>query len=415
MSPRQGYILRVLIASMSVLITLCVLEVALRFLSTITPRLDQPTFLLEYDSVRGWRNIPGSRAIYSTREYSATIEYNSRAFRGPEPTLQKQPNTYRVLVLGDSFVDGYTVAFGERSSEVLQERLARDLGRPVEVIAMGTIGYSTDQELIWLEQEGLTFKPDLVVEMFYFNDVWDNTLSSYNGRSKPLFTLDGNQLILSQEPTLSNNQPNAAAWKCDLVETPNLNNLKRCVAENSRLYALMSRALANFVAMYNFTIGSGLTISSASQTQESEEVPPSPIELSVYRSKSTPSVAYAWNLTESLLERMRLKAENSGSRFVAFHVPIRASVYRGEWPLVTYLPFSGANWDVLQVGNDFRSLCAKDGLNCIEPTTLFAATAKDLNLKNERLYFKSDSHWTKQGHILAGNILAEYVLTNGFR
>src|SRR5262249_42346881 len=149
---------------------------------------DHQKLFVEYDSVRGWRNTPGAKGRYITEEYNNELEYNSHGIRGPERPYEKPAGTFRIVLLGDSYIEGYMVPLQERVSEVLERLLnAESTGTHYEVIALGTAGYSSDQELLWLEQEGLRYHPDVVVNMFYANDVWYNAQSKYWRGSKPLF------------------------------------------------------------------------------------------------------------------------------------------------------------------------------------------------------------------------------------
>ena len=112
-------------------------------------------FYVEHDPQRGWRNVPNADGWFSTDEYDVHLQYNARGIRGPELPYEKPAGTYRVVMLGDSFLEGYSVNREDRVSEQLEKLLAaQDPSRKYEVIALGTAGYSTDQELIWLESEG---------------------------------------------------------------------------------------------------------------------------------------------------------------------------------------------------------------------------------------------------------------------
>ena len=64
----------------------------------------------------------------------------------------------RVLVLGDSFTWGFGVEQEQIFTEVIENSR-----KDVEVINAGVSGYSPDQELIWLREQGMHFQPDLVL------------------------------------------------------------------------------------------------------------------------------------------------------------------------------------------------------------------------------------------------------------
>ena len=101
----------------------------------------------------------------SRREYTVEVAINSHGLRDPERGYETPAGTARILALGDSFVEGYSVSLPETATQVLESALGR-AGCPAEVINGGTAGYSTDQELLFYETEGHRYKPRVVVLFF---------------------------------------------------------------------------------------------------------------------------------------------------------------------------------------------------------------------------------------------------------
>ena len=64
----------------------------------------------EFDPRLGWRKKPGAHATYRRREYTVDVDINGQGLRDPERPYAAAPGTFRMLALGDSFVEGYTVA-----------------------------------------------------------------------------------------------------------------------------------------------------------------------------------------------------------------------------------------------------------------------------------------------------------------
>ena len=66
---------------------------------------------------------------------------------------------------------------------VLEQQLSKDENKTYEVINSGVPGYSTFQELRYLQTRGLELKPDLIVLQFCLNDVVErySSLSQYGG------------------------------------------------------------------------------------------------------------------------------------------------------------------------------------------------------------------------------------------
>jgi lysophospholipase L1-like esterase len=108
--------------------------------------------------------------------YDNIVEYNGKGYRGPEVVYEKPEDVYRILIIGDSFVEAIQVEYEKTFQAQLQEALsAHDRpGRRYEVVAMGRTGWGTVHETVYYQVEGHKYQADLVILMFYINDVADN-------------------------------------------------------------------------------------------------------------------------------------------------------------------------------------------------------------------------------------------------
>ncbi len=93
---------------------------------------------------------------------------NSHGRRDRERSREKPANVRRVLVLGDSVVEGISYVGDEDTLSRQLEKLYPD-GR-TEFLNFGTSGYCTLAEVNLLRDRGLAFKPDLVLLIFVNND-----------------------------------------------------------------------------------------------------------------------------------------------------------------------------------------------------------------------------------------------------
>lgn len=90
-------------------------------------------------------------------------------------SYQKPANTFRILMLGDSFTEGDEIPREKTFSKLLEARLNTQTdSRTYEVINAGVRGGSPLQYYLWLKTEGLKFNPDLIILNFYLgNDITD--------------------------------------------------------------------------------------------------------------------------------------------------------------------------------------------------------------------------------------------------
>jgi lysophospholipase L1-like esterase len=92
---------------------------------------------------------------------------NSHGQRDRERTLEKPSGVRRILLLGDSVVEGV----GVREQDTMSQQLERLYsGGTTEVLNFGVSGYCTLAEIELLEVKGLAFDPDTVVVVFVEND-----------------------------------------------------------------------------------------------------------------------------------------------------------------------------------------------------------------------------------------------------
>jgi lysophospholipase L1-like esterase len=87
---------------------------------------------------------------------------------------KKGRDVFRILFLGDSLVWMGDTSSGKLYTQVAEENLNNVLktDKRIEVINAGVPGYTTYQELEFLNVYGLDMEPDLVILGFVFNDVY---------------------------------------------------------------------------------------------------------------------------------------------------------------------------------------------------------------------------------------------------
>ncbi|MGB3535113.1 MAG: hypothetical protein WBA13_16570 [Microcoleaceae cyanobacterium] len=154
------------------LITQVILISGITFvLSEITFRIYNkinPTFVFYDYSYNRWRGKPNAE------DYEFNL--NSQGFKDQEFSQQKDPQTYRVLGIGDSFTFG-VVPYPYNYLTVLEEQF-NQAGKNIEIINMGIPGMGPRDYLSILSNEGLDLNPDRVLISFFIgNDFTDNDLT----------------------------------------------------------------------------------------------------------------------------------------------------------------------------------------------------------------------------------------------
>jgi hypothetical protein len=360
----------------------------------------------EYDSLFGWKKIPGLRSQRVTAgKPPVSYNINSRSIRGPEYPYAKEDGEYRILVLGDSFAEGFMVEFSELFSEVMKKTL-NDKQRSVhiDVINTGTSGWSTDQELIMFQTEGKKYSPDLVILLFYENDItYNNRPKDWGMYYKPLFQIVDGKLELTNVPVP---RPDIFIMY-DQLEAENKSAFKRLrswLNVNSYLYKLVKdRVMSSYKLR---TLISGET---GKEDQENEKLF-FPIEYRVWEKKPNGAVRKSWEITEAMLTQLHQETALINSRLLVFYVPFEGSIYLEEWEkLKKQYNLTEENWNVNKPGIMLEDICRRNGIEFINPTALFRKRALNLKKEGIRLYDRLDHHWSVEGNALAGKVLAEYI------
>lgn len=109
------------------------------------------------------------RGNRSGRYYGVDISTNSLGMRDREVPV-KQPEIPRVLFVGDSYTLGWGVPAEATFSQQLGQMFA-EKQQAVEAFNLGVGNYNSAMEMELFKQKGLALAPDLVVLMYYINDV----------------------------------------------------------------------------------------------------------------------------------------------------------------------------------------------------------------------------------------------------
>ncbi len=127
----------------------------------------------------------------SYRRYGNRISYNSCSMRNPDfPHRKSDPNEVRIMVVGDSIVDGgATLDQDALATSLLEKRLAQSLQRPVIVGNIASRGWAPPHYCAYVRKFGL-FDADLVVILINSGD-YDQVPAFRRRRAKrkPLFAL----------------------------------------------------------------------------------------------------------------------------------------------------------------------------------------------------------------------------------
>lgn len=327
--------------------------------------------------------------VYPTSEFYNFLSVNNYGLHDTNLTLEKPPNTFRILVMGDSFPQAWQVKLEQGFPWLMEQALNQ--GQRVEVINLGIDSYGTDRELLLYTALGWRFQPDVVLLTFYTgNDVKDNSywLSSLDlGKplERPVFTLgeDGqlrlhNTVETQIDPSRFPDSP-AWTWLAEKVEnsTP-----------------LPERPLPSVPRVKNET--------------------PYELEYAVDLGLYMPPDEYwsdAWSLTEVLLLQFRDLVAQQGSKFGIVVIPDRRAIHSSDWDTtVSLFPFM-RGYDPYAPSDRIEVFLSEHGIPFLNLTyTLRGWTTSN---PGERLYYIGDGHFNANGHIVAAQRIVFWLREAG--
>lgn len=332
-----------------------------------------------YHPKLGWDKPPGGEQRIAREEYDVVVRINSKGLRGPELDYAKPAGTRRVLILGDSFGEGYYVAEEASARAVLESLLKTGSTCRYEVVNGATAGYSTDQEYLSFEEEAYKYAPDLVTVFFYYNDLYYNTTGvGTGGKPKPRFDAEGNRLILRNVPVprpTGDEQTSVGAprpWRGSVA----LRLLSDRTAASPRLHAGLARL--------------GLVEPRSGEPFR---------EFWPWGLSHQAEVDEMWRRTAVILKALKESVESRGGRLAVLYVPARFEV--NEDALGVADRQMGVRRTRERIVTRLKATCGAIGIPLVDPREALRRTESAGN----RAYFPKDGHWNEAGNAIIAHAL----------
>ncbi len=347
-----------------------------------------PQLYTQYDPLLGWRHVPGAHAEFPQGSYAI----NSRGLRDVERPYEAPPGTDRILILGDSFAEGYSVPFADSVSRRLEEDLSSP-GRRIEVVGAGVVGYSTDQELLFYRSEASRYGARIVVLFFFYNDILGNVLDRIDDAPKPRFSCDASTLRFANSPLPRPERRGEARL-----------HLPPPYPWGSAALEWVRKRLSAAPRAYD--VGARLHLWPRFQPREA------PLELQVF-SRTPPEVdVRAWACTKRLLAAVADEAEAHGARLLVAYVPSKMEVSDRDWGL-TRLEYGidPRNWDLGRVARELSAAGDEKGYAVLDLTPFLRAADSALV---GGPYHVHGGHWNALGHRVAARSVTAFLKNHGW-
>jgi hypothetical protein len=354
-----------LLLTASVVITLLLLEVALRCsgLVTMSPRFGC------YDAVVGKVYCAGAEGTFSRGEYSNHLVINSEGMADREYPVIKPDGTLRVALLGDSFTASEYLPEEEKFEGILEAELTESLGSAVEILNFGVSATGTWNQLQIFHLKAAKYRPDVTLLVFFWgNDIRDNIGQLKAGSPNPL--LNDYRAPLPRRLMGIRKNFNKALWN------------------HSMLYQLVHDGYGNlaqwvedrFKPVYIDRINRAIAGVENEPTRNVPHVQALPVtdtefdddDLFFWNSAG-------WELTRKLILKLKAEVEAAGSRFAVLHFPSEGLV-TSEYPLPH---------------REFDIFLEENGIPYV---SLFQDYATFDREELRKHFIPGEGHWTPHGH-----------------
>jgi hypothetical protein len=332
------------------------------------------------DDYRHHKMVPNTLTSFNQRDFQYVQRVNNFGLRGADIPVAKPLNSYRILMLGDSFTMGKGVEDDETFSVLLEAALRRRIAecggfRRIEVINGGVDSYAPILSYLQLTRDLAALEPDVVVLNLDVSDLVQET--AY--RQMATFGPDGDPLAVPQKAIDSSFTEKARIW----VQ-------RHLFLTRAILYYAIEKAdyreftVRQVVEQANFAV--------AAHTLEGDSVP---------RDKQ-------WQAVFDSIRRIKAYTDSRGMTFHLTRYPWAHQVSETEWipGRYSFMPKGAKPSD--RSLKTVRKFSVQQGIHFIE---LFDVFRQYHGAKP--LYFKYDNHWTAAGHQLVAQGL-EAALTEQY-
>ena len=367
-------------------------EVFTHFYYFLSPRFGRPYFVP--DPYLGYVYPRQAQFVYTydeggetTRRVTVPHRTNSQGMMGKEITAKKPPQTFRILVLGDSFTEALQVGDDENFCARLERLYNSDGKRPLprfEVANAGISGYSPISMYLYFKRKLTRLKPDLVVVQLFANDVYEDT------KSTAMSDLGPDGLPVKIRPFFEPNPTPGMIFE----DQSRFNQIREWVISHSRcvefLYGKYYREKKK--SSYNKKMTDGPPYFIGHQF------------FILFKPAGFFDEKFfhkAYGLTEKYLLALKQEVESSGARLLVIYIPMEGQLAKKEYSqhVKAYMNAPIVN----DVNQWLESFTRAQNVPFLDFLPIFEKH------KEEAIYLNHDGHLTPHGHALVAEALEKVL------
>jgi len=366
----------------SVVLFVLALEIFLRMTGL------QPDFFYQLDpdiSATFLPNKQGWHVFGTNQSRRQWVEINSYGYRDREWPIEKDAGTFRVALLGDSYIAGIEVALEHRISGLLENHLNQVAppDRLYEVMNFGVVGYGTAQELETFRRRVLQFGPDMAILFVYLgNDLYNNSRELDPEPNKLHYTLDDSGNLVRLPFTISDNF------------------FKQWLRHHSKAYLFVRDRIKTVQAVNRVLVTWGLMQDTIPPGYEGKEQASNLFQHSQYLLETASTIETAWQITEALIGEIQRLALKNSIPFGLVIVPTKEEILN-----VAPSTLEISRVDMQKSIKRMDEICQTLEANCLQLVGEF----RDREVSVEEYFIVDEGHWTEKGHAIAAQAVFDWL------
>ncbi len=326
--------------------------------------------------------------MFSKGDFDLPFRLNNRGMRGPSDyQYEKSKDVFRIAVLGDSFTFGMGVDGNLTSSVILEKLLNSSDAKKYQVLNFGVCSYSPLLEYIYLTQEAIKYKPDLVVLMLDESDLQDDYFY------EPHIVRDSGGNIVGCNIMVRNGRPDMWEW---------------CLKHSRLLYILDQKMFESLRKIKAIGFGNYIMNKMKKKRNKQEIILNKDIDnirfdkFIMYREgKNKDVVMRHWSRTAKYIRMIKDYLDRYGIKMVLVVYPYGNQVSESQWAEGrAYWAFERNK--VFDPTEGFNTISEFAKENDIDFINLYGAFRAH---KDEPLFFNTDGHWNARAHQVAAEAI----------
>ncbi len=354
--------------------------------------------LLDFDPEReGGHLLPNKDLLVRSGKPGEGVRWitNSKGFRSEDEFPYRRPDgTYRILFLGDSFVDGHRTdqenTIGYLLEEALNDRMPRGSFVRSEVLISGHNNPTT----AWYsyQEHGSRYEPDLVVLGVTLTN--DFTWNNYGVDMLPVVGGDG---VVTLEWS---GRYDADSWAQPDLYLPERAYCSEQVLFDRRDSRRDSSWIGDADIPYPFPPESNRRRVAAAGFF---------VSLGIFLVPLMPEIEPMYGGVEDVLRHFSRAVKRQGGKMLVVVFPSRIQVDESQWfGLTQRYALDSERFDLTLPNRRIAAVLEEEGVNCLDLLPEFQVQGEAL----EQSLFRpnSDSHYSERGQAVAAEVLARAVL-----